>query len=529
MAVAVFCILVAGAVVLGIRAAGLWWGLPNSEHYFSYHPDEIFQLQPALFFAAGDWNPHFFNYGTLYIYLVGIPAVVLGVLPDAAQFPAGLAPLYLLGRIITALLGAGTILLLYLAVRPEHLSCARMSALLLAICPLHVVNSYYATVDVPATFFITLAFLLALRGSQRPTVRTGTLAGLAVGCAAATKYNAGLFVIPALLAPRLARPRKWCWRWCLGVAGGAIIGFIIGCPFFWTPEFRRGLLFELRHAQAGGTLAFVGTGSGWTYHLLHGLPVGLGYALLMAVLLGVVAAARGESRVTRVSLLWVVLYLVVIGFSRERFIRYLVPLAPFVCVLAAAVLVWLEELPKGRFVRAAVSSLPSVVLMLTFFYMVGEVTVFCVDPRDEAWERIAPRVTVSKQHPRVGVTQAVWFFHPPVSPYNAGPLFQALFRKWNEESGERVVITGWNAEKLKEERPEYFFLSDLESRDLLRLRRPDALGFVAALDALYEKREEFFQDAFWPWRTSWLAPPRGWAPPDWLYPSPVITMYCNPR
>ena len=93
----VIFVLVGAALLLGLRAAGLWWGLPNSEHYFSYHPDEIFLLLPSFGFAAGDWNPHFFNYGTLYIYLVGIPAVLLGLLPDPAQFPANLAPLYLLG------------------------------------------------------------------------------------------------------------------------------------------------------------------------------------------------------------------------------------------------------------------------------------------------------------------------------------------------------------------------------------------------------------------------------------------------
>lgn len=524
--------IVVGAIgltlLLGIRAAGLWWGLPNSAHYFSYHPDEIFLLLPSFGFAQGDWNPHFFNYGTLYIYLVGIPAVILRLLPDPSQFPAGLAPLYLLGRIITAILGATSVLVLYLAVRSEHRSGARTSALLLALCPLHVVSSWYATVDVPATFFLTLAFLLAIRGSRRPTARIGTLSGVAVGLAAATKYNTGLFVIPVLLAPLLAKPKKWSWSWFLGTVAGAIAAFVTACPFFWTDEFRRDLLFELRHAEVGGTLAFVGTGSGWSYHLLHGLPAGLGYAMLAAVLLGVIAAIRSRSVVKRLSLLWVVLYLVAIGVSKERFIRYLVPLTPFLCVLAAAGLVWAEDLPRRAIARGAAASLTVIVFSMTFLYTMGQAAdLLNPDPRDSAGFYAPPLGRLPRGH-TVGLVHAPWFYHPTVSPFNAGPFSQHLFDKWNRETEETVVVTGWDAGELKAHRPDCFFLSDLESRDLLRLGNPEVKGFVAALESLYRDRDEFARELPLPWNPSWLAPPRSWAPPDWLYQSPVITMYYNP-
>ncbi|NIQ98919.1 MAG: hypothetical protein GTN78_01765, partial [Gemmatimonadales bacterium] len=82
---------------------------------------------------------------------------------------------------------------------------------------------------------------------------------------------------------------------------------------------------------------------------------------------------------------------------------------------------------------------------------------------------------------------------------------------------------------LTAERPHYFFLSDLESRDLLRLGRDDARRLLSALEGLYTGREIIAPNAFLPHYWSWLAPPRSWAPPDWLYPSPVITMYYNPR
>ena len=542
-----------------LREAGLYWGLPNSRHYFSYHPDEIFLLMPAFGFAQGDWNPHFFNYGTLYIYLVGIPAVALHLVPDSVRFPMGLAPLYLLGRIVTALLGAATIPVLYLALRRESKSHAWGSALLLTICPLHVINSHYATVDVPATFFITLAFLFALRGADQPTLKHAALAGLFVGLAAATKYNAGLFLLPVLFAPLLCRGARPCARtdalpstlvWWAGVPVAAALAFRLCNPWVGTPEFRQGFLFELRHAQIGGTLAFVNSGSGWGYHLLHGLPVALGYPLLAALAVGLVLSFRSKSPAVRLSLAWCLLYFFVIGLSKERFIRYLVPMMPFVSVLAASL--WVGRLDGGpeRRQRRGSYVVPAAVLGLTGLYSLGQIIPLVrLDPRDAAWvsaqtifasradardgfdvrltsmvpgwRQLAP----SRPRARIGLVSVPWYYDPPVSPYNAGAFSQPMFEQWNRETGNRIVITGWEVDRLREALPVVFFVSDLQVADLQRLGRADVVGFLAALDATYGRAT--YRVGGHPF--SWLAPPRDRQPPDWLYTVPQITMYYGAR
>jgi 4-amino-4-deoxy-L-arabinose transferase-like glycosyltransferase len=524
------------AGALALRLAGIGWGLPNSQHYFSYHPDEIFVLLPSFGFAQGDWNPHFFNYGTLYLYLVGIPAVIFGIVPDPLRFPQGLAPLYLTGRIVTALLGTASIPLLYLALRRESRSLAWGSALLLTICPLHVINSHYATVDVPATFFLVVAFLFALRGAERATLKNAILTGLFVGLAAATKYNAGLFLLPALLAPALTsvgqelascphrNGRNAGLAWWLGVPLAAALGFLICNPWIHTPEFRQGFLFEWRHAQAGGTFAFVGTGSGWSYHLLHGLPVALGYPLLAAVVAGFVLALRSKSPAARLSLFWVVVYFLVIGFGKERFIRYLVPMMPFVCVLAASACARLRSATEHRRGLPAARIAVTLVTWLTATYAVGQMLPLAwpLDVRDTVMQ-CEP---VSFPHFRLGLVQVPWYSDPPVSPYNAGAFTALAFDAWNASNGHRVVLTGWDAGALRRDRPDVFVVSDLESAALLRLRKPDAVEFVAALDQFYRSHVEYRES---PHTFSWLAPPRSWAPPDWLYPQPIITVYYSPR
>jgi hypothetical protein len=62
--------------------------------------------------------------------------------------------------------------------------------------------------------------------------------------------------------------------------------------------------------------------------------------------------------------------------------------------------------------------------------------------------------------------------------------------------------------------------------DLLRLRNEEATRFVRTLDEMYQDRTVFART---PEPFAWLAPGRDWAPPDWLYLSPEITLYREPR
>jgi hypothetical protein len=302
-----------------------------------------------------------------------------------------------------------------------------------------------------------------------------------------------------------------------------VLGFIVGCPYFWTEEFRRGLLFEVQHARIGGTLAFVDTGNGWVYHFIHGLPVGLGYALLLAVLVGVTAAVRAPFRPTQLSLLWIVCYVFAIGFGKERFIRYLVPLTPFLCVVAAFGLGRVVGLTRSNVSLFGAGTAAAAVVVLTGLYgIVGTVS----PAVNDGVSRAQIESSYSERGNRVGLVEAPWYSDPPVSPYNAGPFSRGMFEEWNQRNGGRVVVTGWDAARLRAEKPDVFLLSDLESQDLLRLKRPEAVSFVEALGGVYKSRH-MFSDSGTPF--GWLGPPLAWAPPDWRYLSPRITMYYDPR
>ncbi len=184
-----FCIF-----ALALRLPGLTWGLPSAEHWYSYHPDER-QIAEAVYNVAtgSDWNPHFFNYPSLFIYLTYF-AYSLQTLFGLSTPAQGAAPwpflhdVMLCGRLVCALLGAFTVPAVYLigqrlaglAPSSNQWSFSRLqegaspalwplfAAFLMAVLPGHVQHSHFATVDVPATFFV--AWSLVFCGA-RPDIQ----------------------------------------------------------------------------------------------------------------------------------------------------------------------------------------------------------------------------------------------------------------------------------------------------------------------------------------------------------------------
>ena len=155
------------AIILAAAAAlrfwGLKWGLPNSAHAYSYHPDEFLTIGAAGIVLCS-FFPRFYNYPSLYIYLAAVAMAfgsVYGLAPD-------LAGAYLCARVVTALMGIGAVAVVYWAGNklwgsapedspgfeiPDYLP-GLLAGLVLCIAPLHVQHSHFATVDVPSTLFV---------------------------------------------------------------------------------------------------------------------------------------------------------------------------------------------------------------------------------------------------------------------------------------------------------------------------------------------------------------------------------------
>ena len=96
-------------------------------------------------------------------------------------------------RVIAALVGSASVLLIYLIVQRlfNSLFLSNIAAALFALDGLHLVMSRVALLDIFLMFFILLTFYLILRNDL-------WLSGVVIGLAAATKWSA-VFVIPFLI------------------------------------------------------------------------------------------------------------------------------------------------------------------------------------------------------------------------------------------------------------------------------------------------------------------------------------------
>ena len=291
---------------------------------------------------TGDFNPHFFDYPGLYFYLQLGVAVLrfmagasLGEWSALDQVDAG--DFYLWGRTVTAILGTLTVLLVYRIGMRWGARHAALAAGLMAVMPLHVRESHYVLTDVPVTFFVTLTLLLTFVAHERERAASFAWAGAAAGLAAATKYPGALVLVVPLIAVWMTlgtKPSRLAAS--LAVLGGAAAAFLVGAPYtiLDLPAFLNGYA-HLAGAYAPKRLAE----PAWlTYykHLSRSMDWPAFLLLLGGLGLGAVRAVRGPGRVRwTVTIAFPLLFYYFLSGQTLVFGRYLLPLLPFVCVLAA--------------------------------------------------------------------------------------------------------------------------------------------------------------------------------------------------
>ncbi len=372
-----------------VRIHGVRWGLPDvfEEATPLRRAWEMWGWGPS---RGLDLNPHFFNYPSLTIYLQFLGQGILYLLLAAAGRIHGTidfrvlyitdpTPFLVMGRAITILFAAGTVVLVYaIGKRIGGLACAVPAALLLALNPLHMAQSVVVEVDVPLTFFVALGLCYVLRiaaaregqsdprddrSSQVPSRRDYAMAGLAVGLAASAKYTGAFLALPLLAGHLIARrersrekktpTRKPGWNLLLLSGGVAIAAFAATSPFvFLDPKtFWHDLSFERTHMRLGQFGS--GDESTWVFYAgalanrLLGWPSTL---LLMAGLAYFLVAKRTLWALTLAAFL-VPMWITIASWNMKAD-RYLLPLLPAAMLFCGGML---SEIPSiaGRRLKKA--------------------------------------------------------------------------------------------------------------------------------------------------------------------------------
>ncbi len=524
-----------------LRLLGITWGLPDPTlHWHSYHPDEFQIVEPAFTISQGlDLNPHNFIYGNL---LQNLDALILKLASwtGSTTLPQGMGAIYLWPRLLTVLFGTLTLALLYrIGKVMGHPWIGLLAAALLAFAPGHALHSSFATVDVPASFFALLCLLQALRTvGPKPGSHSALLGGIAAGLAASAKYPSGLVLLVLWLGLFLGRHRR---RAYLTSALAAFLAFALTSPYVFLAfdEFRRAFQGVAENSRTGMIFLFAGMGDGWTYQALVSLPYILGIPTLLAGLLAIPLVARRLGQRAALLLAYLAIFFFYTGLSKNLFLRYALPLAPVLCLLAASLpLLGL----KARRAQTWVSLILVGVAGLLSLGVMGSKA--RKGPRDQARDWLwatAPAGT------KMGVPHWPGPLEVPMALANGGEGAEAMIRA-EQASGrarfELVVCEDWDLGKLQKEKPTYFVLSEFSWRDVRRLRakRAGSLGFSKGQEKLqalvmdWAKRGNRFLDALerdyeLVRRFTTFAPAlrrlfgASFAPHDWLYPFPEVRVY----
>jgi 4-amino-4-deoxy-L-arabinose transferase-like glycosyltransferase len=441
------------ALVLIAAAVLRFWGL---RHGLPYSPaiDEPEIVDRALaMMRTGTLSPHpFYDYPALYMYVqlaVFIVRFLIGAFTGAWTSLNAIDPVqfYVAGRAVTALIGTATVLLVFQAGMRWGARHALLAAGLLAVLPLHVQASHHVLTDTPMTFFVTLALVLALSAHERGTAAAFAWSGAAAGLAAATKYNGAIALLMPLVACLMTPRGKDSRLKCAGAAVGAcVLAFFAGAPYTLLdlPTFLNAFA-QLSTHYGGSGPAEVPAATYVKHLLIHfGYPAAL--LALAGLIMAIVRIVKGPGRARwAVLLVMPLVHFALISKQQLVYGRYLLPMVPMLCLLAANAVVSgvsllrRYEIPRGP--RAAlIAGLTAAALVhpayasIRFDRLIGR-----RGTTQMAYEWIRQNIPAESS---VVIETRELLLPPPYRSENIGQLRSRTYEEYQERGVEYLVASG---------------------------------------------------------------------------------------
>jgi 4-amino-4-deoxy-L-arabinose transferase-like glycosyltransferase len=335
-------------VLLGALALRLWGvrqGLP-----YVYNIDEAGHFVPkAVEMFSHGLNPRYFVNPPALTYVLHIMFAVWFGGAGAVKHEYLLHPdrVFLVARVTVALLGAAAVWALYLlGARLFDRRVGLLAAAVEAVAFLPVFYGHFALNDAATLLPLTLSLLGSAGVMRTGRRRDYALAGIGLGLACASKYTAGIAIVPlaaAVATHYLDTPAGGGRRAFAGltIAGACALGaFLIANPYalldfqrFHTELVHQSSLSEEAQGKLGASK------QGGLLYYLWSFTWGLGWAPALASLGGAIAVWRRHPRAGWLLVPAPILFLAFMGLQDRYFGRWLLPIFPIACLLAAYLVV----------------------------------------------------------------------------------------------------------------------------------------------------------------------------------------------
>jgi hypothetical protein len=369
-----FAIILVGFV---LRILPILWGIPINEYVRMYHPDEGHVLRsiggfPKIYFSTKT----FMGYGTFVPYTLGFLFMPFKLIRFIGFQDLHKILIFLLSRFSNVLMGTATIYFTYLLAKTIfNKKIAVLSAALLACSFYHVMNSAIITLDVAMGLMIVINFLLCFHAVEKNSFKLYVLLGIASGMLIGTKITGGLFVaVPIALA--LLRIRQYnsndlyttnaasnFLRNIIIYISTVIIVFLLYHPHVYLdPEkYINFFLREKRDWVDRTSVSFWGMFLIWVKSTIT--SVGLPVTILSII--GFIFPKKYNSKFQYALIFFLVLYY---GFWRWFMLpRYLISVAPIICIFAANACIYFFEFKNAVIKLVAIGAI--VTSIATSFYL----------------------------------------------------------------------------------------------------------------------------------------------------------------
>lgn len=322
---------------LALRIWGLKSGLP-----YVFNADENNHFVPrAIGMFGHGLDPHYFVNPPAFTYVVHFLFALRwgGDLEAIGRaFAVDPATAFVLGRAASAVLGAVAAVLLAVAgARLIDRRTGLVAGALLAIAYLAVAYGHLALNDDPALAPVALALVGVAGVARTGRPRDYALAGIGLGLACATKYTAGIVLVPLLgaaaVSPAGAQRAKG-----LLLAGALAVGaFVLANPYaVLDPRAFHGGLVTQSSASGGEGASKLGLADQPAIiYYLGTLPWGLGWLPAVSALAGAVGTVWRDRRLALVLVPGPLLFLAFMATQSRFFARWMLPIYPLLCLLAA--------------------------------------------------------------------------------------------------------------------------------------------------------------------------------------------------
>lgn len=316
------CLMIVGAV---LRLVACFWGYPNQ-----YHPDEGVIVDSALdMIERNSWEasrfnrPDHFEIKCVAILIEAYSRVTYHCKASEVTGDKSYNTFYLLARGYTAFWGVLMIPLAYLIAEKLKKNSGVIVAVLVALYPIFVTHSAYATPDIVLLFFVMLLWYISMLYLEKPTTGKVIAMSIAVAISITIKYTGafGCVYIAIIVIHNCIKKKNYLEIFRLGFTAVLVV---LATMFFIAPNLftnweavMNALLYETGGAPAGHS-GLSPIGNFWYYITLFFGSVGVESILFFALGLAYIVSHKSKMNMTFIQGIIMVIFTCILKLHWER-------------------------------------------------------------------------------------------------------------------------------------------------------------------------------------------------------------------